>query len=148
MKKIDQYDILFIRFTYWLGAIMDLLVALSMTLYIFFEVNIGMNYPTPTLETRYMLIAGMSLMWGWTVLLIWGDRKPIERRLILLFTAFPVVFGLFVGELVLFLQGFTSQNTTQFAIFQSIRFILMIIFLVGFFLARKNVKINKMKKEN
>lgn len=76
----------------------------------------------------------------WTVLLIWGDRKPIERRLILLFTAFPVVFGLFIGELVLFLQGFTSQNTTEFAIFQSIRFILFTIFLVGFFLARKKVK--------
>lgn len=64
MKKLAQYDILFIRFAYWLGAIMDLLVALSMTLYIFFEVNIGMDYPTPTLETRYVLIAGMALMWG------------------------------------------------------------------------------------
>ncbi|MBA7550430.1 hypothetical protein ES705_42944 [subsurface metagenome] len=60
MKKSAQYDILFIRFAYWLGAIMDLLVALSMTLYIFFEVNIGIDYPTPTLETRYVLIAGMS----------------------------------------------------------------------------------------
>jgi len=136
MKQPLQFDIIFIRFTYWLGAILDLLVAISMTLYIFFEVNIGMNYPTPTPETRYMLIAGMALMWGWTVLLIWGDRKPLERRLILLFTAFPVVFGLLIGELVLYLQGYASQTVVQFSIFQSIRLILLIIFIISFFLAR------------
>ncbi len=137
MKQPLQFDILFIRLTYWIGAIMDLLVALSMTLYTFFEINIGMNYPTPTTETRFMLITGMALMWGWTVLLIWGERKPIERRLILLFTAFPVVFGLFIGELVLYLQGYASQTLVQFSIFQTIRFILFSIFCVSFFLARK-----------
>jgi len=122
---------------------MDLLVAISMTLYIFFEINIGMNYPSPTPETRFMLVAGMALMWGWTVLLIWGDRKPLERRLILLFTAFPVVFGLFIGELVLYLQGYATQTVVQFSIFQSIRFILFTIFIISFFLARKrtNTKI-------
>ena len=137
MKQSLQFDILFIRFSYWLGAIMDLLVALSMTLYIFFEVNIGMNYPPLTPETRFMLIAGMALMWGWTVLLIWGDSKPLERRVILLFTAFPVVFGLFIGELVLYLQGYTNHTVVQFSIFQTIRFVLFSIFCISFFFARK-----------
>ena len=95
MKKQMHLDLIFIRFAYWLGALMDFLVALSMTLYVFFQVNIGMDYPEPTNELRFMLSAGMALMWGWTILLIWGDRKPIERRLILFFTAFPVVLGLF-----------------------------------------------------
>ncbi len=145
MKKQMQLDLIFIRFAYWLGALMDFLVALSMTLYVFFQVNIGMDYPEPTNELRFMLSAGMALMWGWTILLIWGDRKPIERRLILFFTAFPVVLGLFTGELVLFLQGYSNQTVTQFAIFQSIRILLFIIFIIAFVFAlkRSNKKSNE-----
>jgi hypothetical protein len=33
-------------------------------------------------------------MFGWTVLLLWADRKPFERRDILLITIFPVILGL------------------------------------------------------
>jgi hypothetical protein len=33
-------------------------------------------------------------MFGWTALLLWADRKPIERRGILLITIFPVIAGL------------------------------------------------------
>lgn len=35
-------------------------------------------------------IAG-ALMFGWTVLLVWGVRKPVERADILIITLFPVV---------------------------------------------------------
>ena len=48
---------------------------------------------------------GGSLMTGWTFLLLWAVRKPIERRVVILLTAFPVVFGLFIVALVRFLQG-------------------------------------------
>ena len=149
MKKQIQLDLIFIRFAYWLGAVMDFLVALSMTLYVFFQVNIGMNYPEPTNELRFMLSAGMALMWGWTILLVWGDRKPIKRRLILLFTAFPVVLLLFINELVLFLQGYSNQTVTQFAVFQSIRSLLFIIFIIAFILAvRRNYKKINEEPEN
>ncbi|MCG2715800.1 MAG: hypothetical protein L6422_05875 [Candidatus Marinimicrobia bacterium] len=36
-------------------------------------------------------------MAGWTVLLIWADRKPIERKGVLLITVFPVLLGLVVA---------------------------------------------------
>jgi len=48
---------------------------------------------------------GASLMAGWTFLLIWAVRKPIERRIIIFLTAFPVVFGLFIVTLIAFLNG-------------------------------------------
>ena len=35
-----------------------------------------------------------SLMFGWTLLLIWGYRRPVERRGLLLITIFPVIAGL------------------------------------------------------
>lgn len=46
-------------------------------------------------------------MAGWTLLLLWAVRKPIERRVVILLTAFPVVSGLFVVALIGFLNGST-----------------------------------------
>ena len=34
-----------------------------------------------------------SLMIGWTILLFWADRKPIERRTILLITIIMMTIG-------------------------------------------------------
>ncbi len=48
-------------------------------------------------------------MTGWTFLLIWAVKQPIERSFVLLLTAFPVVFGLFVVALIGFLEGNTSN---------------------------------------
>ncbi len=35
-------------------------------------------------------------MIGWTVLLLWADRKPVERKGVLVITVFPVVIGLLI----------------------------------------------------
>jgi hypothetical protein len=36
-------------------------------------------------------------MFGWTVLLVWADRKPTERKGVLLITVFPVITGLLLS---------------------------------------------------
>ena len=33
-------------------------------------------------------------MFGWSLLLIWGYQRPVERRGLLLLTIFPVITGL------------------------------------------------------
>lgn len=43
---------------------------------------------------RYPMGLAASLMFGWTLLLIWGYRKPVERKGVLLLTIFPVITGL------------------------------------------------------
>lgn len=48
---------------------------------------------------------GASLMAGWTLLLVWTACDPIERRAVLLFTAFPVLAGLSTITLIGFLNG-------------------------------------------
>ncbi len=55
-----------------------------------------------------MAIGGI-LMIGWTLLLIWALRKPIERRVVILVTAFPVVFGLFIVALIGYMDGNTGN---------------------------------------
>ncbi|NNL68456.1 MAG: hypothetical protein HKO70_00665 [Acidimicrobiia bacterium] len=55
---------------------------------------------------RYAMGLGASLMFGWTVLLLWGYRKPMERRGILLITVFPVISGLVATGLWAAITGF------------------------------------------
>jgi len=47
----------------------------------------------PTAEFSLAMRYGVPLMIGWTVLLFWADRRPVERKNVLLITAFPVVLG-------------------------------------------------------
>ena len=82
---------------------------------------------------------GGSLMIGWTVLLLWAVRQPIERRFVILITAFPVVFGLSIVALIGYLDG----NTTNIWILikNSILFISMITsYLLAGNVAKGNVR--------
>jgi hypothetical protein len=49
-------------------------------------------------EFAYALRTGAPLMAGWTVLLLWADRKPMERRGILPITIAPVIAGLMAND--------------------------------------------------
>jgi hypothetical protein len=52
----------------------------------------------PGIAYRYAMGMGASLMLGWTVLLLWADWKPLERKGVLLIALFPVVLGLALNE--------------------------------------------------
>ena len=49
-------------------------------------------------EFRYPMALAASLMFGWTMLLIWGYQRPLERKGVLLLTIFPVITGLLAAE--------------------------------------------------
>ncbi|MGD0763589.1 MAG: hypothetical protein ABR929_10480 [Roseiarcus sp.] len=55
---------------------------------------------------------GASLVLGWTALLLWADRRPVERNGVLLITLFPVVLGLALNEIVAVRAGFLPVSTT------------------------------------
>jgi hypothetical protein len=89
--------ILLLRVCYWIGAVADALSAVIMlspklggSMYGIPDFNPGNDY-------RYAMGIGASLMIGWTFLLIWADRRPVERRGVLLLTVFPVLFGLIIS---------------------------------------------------
>ena len=83
-----------LRVSYWAGAIADAFAAAIMLFPELGSVLYGRIDFTPTEDYRYAMGLGASLMVGWTVLLLWADRKPVERRGILLLTVFPVIVGL------------------------------------------------------
>lgn len=124
-----------IKLAYWLGIVADSFWAIALLFPQVFNVLTGRADLEIDIQTRFTLGIGGSLMTGWTLLLIWGIRKPIERRVVILLTAFPVVFGLTVVTLIGVLEGNTStiwilaKNT-----------ILMISMVTSYILATKMEK--------
>jgi len=87
-------SVLLLRVCYWFGAIVDGAMVVPMLAPSLAGSLFGIEKFSPGVDYRYAMMIGASLMLGWTALLIWADRKPIERRAVLLLTAFPVVLGL------------------------------------------------------
>ena len=115
--------ILFIRFTYWYGAILDLLVFIDMIISVLFEFSISMVNVSTEISYKYQTTTGSFLMLGWTILLIWADRKPIERKDILILTAIPVVVGIMIVNVF-------------YTYFWILSLITLFIFLVAYSIAR------------
>jgi hypothetical protein len=98
-----------IKIAYWMGIGADTFWALVLLYPKLFGVLTGIVNYNPDLQTRLIMGIGGTLMTGWTFLLLWAVRKPIERRVVILITAFPVVFGLFIVALIGYLEGNTAN---------------------------------------
>lgn len=94
-----------IKAPYWLGIGADALWAIGLLSPRAFELLTGNDDFAPDQELRAVMTIGGILMTGWTILLLWGVRQPIQRRFLILVTAFPVVFGLFVVAFLNVLKG-------------------------------------------
>jgi len=106
-KTIDG-RIMWLRISYWVGAILDGLWVVPMLLPAIGAKIYGIEDLAITGEFRYALAVGAAMMLGWTFLLIWADRKPVERRGVVLLTIFPVKVGLDLANIYLFLYGFAT----------------------------------------
>lgn len=98
-----------IKMPYWLGIAADATWAIALIFPGFFGILTGRPDFNPDLEFKLIMGTAASLMTGWTFLLLWAVRKPIERRIVILLTAFPVVTGMFIVALVGFLNGNASN---------------------------------------
>jgi len=119
------------KFAFLLGAVIDGFWAVVMafpSLYCLItnSTNIELN-----IQTRVVFIIASSLMLGWTFLLIWGYQKPVERRFVLLLTAFPVVLGIFIGTLI----GLINGNLLAI-IFAVKTLLILLIMVLGFIKAK------------
>jgi hypothetical protein len=89
-----------LRVSYWAGAVVDAYAAIR---WMFPDI-----FSRPSADIGYNLGMkwGVALMVGWTFLLIWADRKPFERKDILLLTVCPVIVGLMITSVATFNAGF------------------------------------------
>jgi len=98
-----------IKLAYWLGIVADTFWAVVLLFPQLFGSLVFNPEFDPNLQIRLIMGIGGVLMTGWTFLLIWGVMKPIERRMVILLTAFPVVFGLGIISLIGYLNGNTAN---------------------------------------
>lgn len=107
-----------LRASYIAGAVADGLIGILMLL------------PGRMGETdfRYPMGLGASLMFGWTALLLWANRRPMERKGVLILTIFPVISGLVVtGAWAVAAGHFPSQKIAPSTVLG-----LALIVLMGF----------------
>ncbi len=98
-RRAGTTPVLWLRASYRIGAIVDGLAAIPMLFPSVFATIAQIPGFQPGLAYQYAMGMGASLMLGWSGLLIWADRKPIERKGILLLTIFPVIAGLVINGL-------------------------------------------------
>jgi hypothetical protein len=120
----------FIKVAYWLGIGADALWAVALLFPPVFGALIGNPDFNPDLQLRLVMGIGGALMTGWTLLLLWAVQEPVERRFVILLTAFPVVFGLSIVALV----GYLSGNTFEIWILAK-NLVLMVSMISSYFLA-------------
>ena len=133
--KGKNRNLFLIIIAYWLGIGADAFWAIVLLSPQVFGILMGISDYNPNLETRLIMGIGGTLMTGWTFLLLWAVQKPIERRVVILLTAFPVVFGMFIVALIGYLDGNTIN--IWFMIKTLILFISMV---TSYIVARKMEK--------
>ncbi len=147
-KKSINWKLIFIRVTYWVGVILDFLSALVTTIYMLSPgdtfINDIFDYTSLTDITYSILVFETALMWGWTALLIWADRKPIERRGVLLLTIVPVVGMMLIFNTV----GFVGGNPFVSVFMLVIQSVIVALYIASFILASKLAKKNESFSEN
>jgi hypothetical protein len=109
-EKCMSRKVVLLRICYWLGAILDARAAVLLTLLRYRDMPAGISahQSTHAFGMAALWAGGdaSALMWGWTVLLIWADRKPVERRGVLLLTAVPVIPAILLNMLHQWAGGF------------------------------------------
>ena len=102
-------QIIWLRVAYWAGAIADGLALIPMLNMKVAAFLIQSPTVSPGWDFRYASAFGAALMAGWTVLLIWADRKPMERRGVMVITIFPVLSGITLSRYFLYLGGYAPE---------------------------------------
>lgn len=134
----NKYKLLLIRIAYWWGAIGDALLAIEM----FFSALMGVQSPFTGLgltiiggvQYQYAMCLAATFMFGWTFLLIWADRKPIERKDIILLTL-PIIVGIQISTILAYNFGLINFEIMLGYTIQRIIFLSFCVFC--YFLALK-----------
>jgi hypothetical protein len=124
--------VVWLRIAYWAGIIMDAIVSVQMLFPRLLLGAYGIDL-VPTPEFTFAMRYGAPLMIGWTVLLFWANRKPVERKDILLITAFPVVVGYVAIVIYAIAAGFATLGQMVPALVMQA--VLLTLFTVGYWKA-------------
>lgn len=124
-----------LRVSYWIGAVADGFFAIALISPKLWGMALKIAPFNPDLQHRIDMGVGASLMLSWTVLLLWADRKPMERKGVLLLTVFPALTCLAATGFAAVVTGANSlRNMIHVFILQGS---LTVLFLSAYVRARR-----------
>ena len=127
--------ILWLRICYWIGAIVDGFVAIAWLFPDFWASFSNFSQHQSGIELSFAMWQGAALMFGWTVLLLWADRKPVERKSIILITIVPVISGLILANILSVTSGLRTFEATIPVLL--LQLILAALFITGYWIQEK-----------
>jgi hypothetical protein len=131
--KIDRVH--FIKVCFYIGVVADLLATVPLVFPEAARLMFGLGQVSVGDDYLYASRIGASLMAGWTLLLLWGSFRPIERKEVLLLTLVPVLIGLLVSSILVVSSGFVkAQYMVPLWIFYAI---IIPLYIRAYLLARK-----------
>ncbi len=101
-------SIILLRVAYRAGAVLDAAMLIPMLVPSVGAAMFGIPDFHPGPEYHFAMYVGASLMAGWTALLLWADRKPVERRGVILLTVVPVILGMIGSSLFAAASGLVA----------------------------------------
>ena len=116
------------------GAIVDAFALLPMLIPSLSELMWG--FENTRGDYYYAMCMGASLMMGWTILLVWASIRPMERRIIALFTV-SVILGMVAAEVFAVAGGVMSfGRALPSFVMQAL---LTALFITAFLVSRKEM---------
>lgn len=127
--------VLLLHIAYWIGIIADAISTIMLLSPDLAKTAFGLTNLSIGEEYLYVSRIAASLMLGWTFLLFWADRKPVERRGILLLTIFPVVIGIIISGIFAVNSEFIPiQNILPLWLFN---IVLIVIYILSYIKAEE-----------
>jgi ribose/xylose/arabinose/galactoside ABC-type transport system permease subunit len=94
----------------WIGVVADAPWTIALVFPQFYGILTGKPDLEVDLSLRMALGIAGALMAGWTLLLAWTAKNPVERRVVMALTAVPVIAGLLAVALIGVINGSTSTT--------------------------------------
>ena len=131
METLRKENSLFwVKTGYWAGIVADFIFGLKL---MFFpkmaEFVWGFPHSMSPFEIMWSRYLG-AIIFAWTFTLMWGLKKPVERRIILPITSFFVLIPFIIIECLVLVSGLLPLVNMLFLI--GLQIILMVLFMKGY----------------
>ncbi len=131
MKTLRKEQKLWVKMGFWAGIVADFIFGLKlMFLPKMVKFVWGFSQSMSSFEIMWCRYLG-AIIFAWTFILIWGLKKPIERRLILPITAILVLIPFIIIECLVLITGLLPLGNMLFLI--GLQLILIVLFMKGYF---------------
>lgn len=123
------------RAGFWMFAVFELTAFVPMLSPALFGKVMGIQDFHPGADYTYAMGIAATFTLGWIALVIWADRKPVERRDVMLLTAVPVLAGNILCGVYAATSGFIA--TAMLIPSWIVQVALVVLFGLGYRQARR-----------